>query len=160
VHSLDLVKVDVLGVPPQNGQHQVVHVRDGLVHIVEEHVQKILLGERGGVSDDELLEEGPSGGEARLMDKHAGVEVERRRGHAELSLWPGDLVGALLAVADLVLRSVAPCLLTKAVLDGVEAARLQLEQVVHVVVHLDVRVQIHHLLILNKLHHKFTIESS
>ena len=54
VHDLDLAELDVLGVPPQNSQHQVVHVRDGLVHVPEEHVQKVLLRERGRVGDDEI----------------------------------------------------------------------------------------------------------
>jgi hypothetical protein len=47
-----------------------------------------------------------------------------------------------------VLRRVAPRLLAEAVLDGVEGALLQL---VHVLEHLDVRVQVHHALVLHQL---------
>jgi hypothetical protein len=67
-------------------------------------------------------------------------------------LRPRDPIRALLAIANLVLRRVAPRLLTEAVLDGVEAAGLQVKEVVDVVVHLDVGVQVHNLLVLDELH--------
>lgn len=51
---------------------------------------------------------------------------------------------ALLAVADGVLRGVAPCIFAEAVHHGVEMAIRQLEQVVYVTVHLDVPVQVYH----------------
>ena len=152
MHDLDLLELDVLGVPPEHGEHEVVHRRDGLVHVPEEHVEEVLLGEGRGVGDDEPVEEGLGGGEAGLVHEHAGVEVERRRGHAELALRPRHPVRALLAVADLVLRGVAPRLLAEAVHDGVEAALVEVEQVVDVVEHPDVFVQVHHPLVLHELH--------
>ena len=102
----------------------------------------------------EGVEEVIVGGEAGLEDEHAGVEVERRR-RAELCGGPADLIGALLAVADLVLRGVAPCLLAETVHYCVEMAVWQIKQVVYVVVHLNVSVQVYHLTILHKLH-KYT----
>jgi hypothetical protein len=110
-----------------------------------------LLREGGGWSHAEGVEQSLGGGHAGLVHEHAGVEVERRR-RAELGGRPRDLVGALLAVAHLVLRGVAPRLLAEAVHHRVEAALLELEQLVDVLEHLDVSVQVHHPLVLHELH--------
>jgi hypothetical protein len=112
-----------------------------------------LLREGGRWGHAERVEQGLGGGHAGLVHEHAGVEVERRRG-AELGGRPRDLVGALLAVADLVLRGVAPRLLAEAVHHRVEVALLELEQLVDVLEHLDVRVQVHHPLVLHELRHE------
>jgi hypothetical protein len=151
VHDLDLLELHVLGVPPEHGQNKVVDIGDGLVLVPEEHVEEILLREGRGRGDAEGVEQSLSGLHAGLVHEHASVEVERRR-WAELGGGPRHPVGALLAVADLVLRGVAPRLLAEAVHDGVEAGLLQLEQLVDVVIHLDVGVEVQHPLVLHKLH--------
>lgn len=88
-------------------------------------------------------------GNTRLEHEHACVEVERwRMAHGGR---PPDLFGALLAVANLILWSVAPCLFTEAVHDGVEMPVRQIEQLVDVVVNLDVSVQVHHFAVLHEL---------
>nr|ACR38731.1 unknown [Zea mays] len=112
-----------------------------------------LLCEGGGRSHAEGVEERLGGGHAGLVHEHAGVEVERRR-RAQLGgrRWPRHLVRALLAVADPVLRGVAPRLLAEAVHHRVEVPLLELEQAVDVLEHLDVRVQVHHPLVLHELH--------
>nr|ACR36593.1 unknown [Zea mays] len=152
VHDLHLLQLHVLGVPPEHGQHEVVHVGDRPVLIPEEHVQEVLLCEGGGRSHAEGVEERLGGGHAGLVHEHAGVEVERRR-RAQLGgrRWPRHLVRALLAVADPVLRGVAPRLLAEAVHHRVEVPLLELEQAVDVLEHLDVRVQVHHPLVLHEL---------
>lgn len=88
-------------------------------------------------------------GEAGLEHEHAGVEVERWLG-AHIG-GPVDPLRALLAVADLVLRAVAPCLLAETVHHGVEIRIRVIEQVVYVVKHLDVSVQVYHLAVFYKL---------
>ena len=109
-----------------------------------------LFGEERGRGELEGAEEVVVGGEAGLEDEHAGVEVERWLGpHAG---GPLDPLWALLAVPDLVLRAVAPRLLAEAVHHGVEIRVRILEQVVDVLKHLDVSVQVYHLAILHKLH--------
>jgi hypothetical protein len=110
-----------------------------------------LLCEGGGRSDAEGVEECLGGGHAGLVREHAGVEVERGR-RAQLGGRPRHLVRALLAVADPVLRGVAPRLLAEAVHHRVEVPLLELEQLVDVLEHLDVRVQVHHPLVLHELH--------
>lgn len=113
--------------------------------------EKYLLGKWSGGSFAEGAEEIFVGKVARLEDEEAGVEVEgRRRPHLGR---PGHLVGALLAVADGILLGVTPCLLTKTVHHSIEGAVGSIKQVVYVVIHLNVRIQIHHLAILFKLHH-------
>jgi hypothetical protein len=151
VHDLDLLELHVLGVPPEHGQNKVVDIGDGPVLVPEEHVEEILLREGRGRGDAEGVKQRLGGLHAGLVHEHAGVEVERRR-RAELGGGPRHPVGALLAVADLVLRGVAPRLLTEAVHDGVEVAFLQLEELVEVVVHLDVGVEVRHPLVLHELH--------
>ena len=111
-----------------------------------------LLREGGGRSHAEGVEERLGGGHAGLVHEHAGVEVERRRRAQLGGCWPRHLVRALLAVADLVLRGVAPRLLAEAVHHRVKVALLELEQLVDVLEHLDVRVQVHHPLVLHELH--------
>lgn len=90
------------------------------------------------------------GGEARLEHTHAGIEV-KGRWLTQLSS-PLHLVRALLAVANLVLRRVTPRLLTKAVHHCVEMAVGQIKQVVYVIIHLYVSVQVYHLTVLYELH--------
>lgn len=85
----------------------------------------------------------------RLIDKHASVEVRWwRRAHVG---WPLHLFRALLAVSDLKLRRVTPCVLTKAIHHGVEVAVGHVEKVINVIKHLYVAVQVDQLLILHKL---------
>lgn len=91
------------------------------------------------------------GGEAGLEHKHSGVEVKGRFGSHVGG--PVDLVGALLAVADLVLRAVAPSLFAEAVHDCVEVGVWVVEEVVYVAKHLDVAVQVYHLAVLYELQH-------
>ena len=101
----------------------------------------------------EGVEEVIVGGEAGLEDEHAGVEVERRR-RAELCGGPADLIGALLAVADLVLRRVAPCFLTETVHHSMKVAIFQVKEVVDVIKNLDIAIQIYHLSVLHELQDK------
>ena len=73
-------------------------------------------------------------GEVRLEDKHAGVEVERRlRTHL---LRPLHLLRAQLAVPNLVLRRVPIT---------------QIKQMIYVIKHLYVSVQVYYLTVLHKL---------
>ena len=148
---IDIV-LNVLGMAPQHGENEIVGGRNGLINVAEEHVEKVLLGKRGGRGNTESVKKGVVGQVAGLEDEHAGVEVERRRGTGGGR--PGDSVGTLLAVADGVLRGVAPCLLAEAVHDGVEMAVGVVEEMVYVVVYLDVSIQIYHLLVLHKLFQK------
>lgn len=88
----------------------------------------------------------------RLIDKHAGVEVRWwRRAHV---CWPLHLFRALLAVSDLKLRRVTPCVLTKAIHHGVEVAVGHVKQVINVIKHLYIAIQVNQLLILHKLKNK------
>lgn len=122
---IDIV-LNVLGMAPQHGENEIVGGRNGLINVAEEHVEKVLLGKRGGRGNTESVKKGVVGQVAGLEDEHAGVEVERRRRVTQI-VGPLDLVGALLAVADPVLGSVAPCLFTEAVHHGVQMAVRQLE---------------------------------
>ncbi|TQE08096.1 hypothetical protein C1H46_006370 [Malus baccata] len=79
--------------------------------------------------------------EAGLEHEYAGVEVQRRR-RAQLRCGPLDLFRALLAVPDLVLQRVAPSFLVETVPDCVEMSIWQVKEVVYIVVHLNVPVQI------------------
>lgn len=83
------------------------------------------------------------------MDEHASIEVWRRR-RAQLSR-PLHLFGALLTVPNLILRRTAPCLLTEAVHHSIKLAIRQLKEVIDIVKHLYITVQVDHLLILHKL---------
>lgn len=89
-------------------------------------------------------------GETRLEDEHPSVEVEGR-GLTHLS-WPFDLIGALLAVSNLILGSVAPRLLTETVHHGVEVAIWHVKEVVYIIVYLNISVQVYHLTVFYKLH--------
>ncbi|KAI4382606.1 hypothetical protein MLD38_008549 [Melastoma candidum] len=75
---------------------------DGFVGFLEEHVQEVLLGEGGGGSYGEGVEEVIVGCFAQFEDEHPRIEVQGRR--RALFGWPLDLVRALLAVTDRVLR--------------------------------------------------------
>lgn len=88
-------------------------------------------------------------GEVGFIHKHASIEVKGRLG-AKLSR-PGDLVRALLAVANLVLWSVAPCFLTKAILHSIEVVVWKIKEVVYVFKNLNVSIKVNHLTILHKL---------
>lgn len=88
-------------------------------------------------------------GQAGLEHEHAGVEVERRFGpHVGRPL---DPVGALLAVANLVLWAVSPILLAEAVHHCVEVGVWVVEEVVYVAEYLDVTVQVYHLAVFYEL---------
>lgn len=101
-------------------------------------------------SDAECVQEVFIGESARLEHEKTSVEVEWRRRGVHVSR-PRHLVRALLAVANGVLFGVAPCLFAETVHDSVEVAVGGVEEVVYVVVHLDVCVQVHHLVVLLKL---------
>jgi len=88
--------------------------------------QIYLLGEGSRRSDFECLQEIMVSRKSRLKHKHASIEV-RGGPRAQLMFGPGNLVRGLLAVPDLVLRSMAPCLLTKAVHDSVEVTIWKVE---------------------------------
>ena len=81
-----------------------------------------LFRKRSGGCNLEGVEEIVVSGEAGFKHKHAGIEVEGRGLLTQLLIVhrPLDSVRALLAVTDLVLRGMAPCLLAEAVHDGVE----------------------------------------
>lgn len=108
-----------------------------------------LLSKRGRRGNLEVPQEVVIDGEAGLVHEHAGVEVQRGLGsHFRRPL---DPAGALLAVADLVLGGVGPGLLAEAVLHGVQVAVRHVEEVVDVLEHLDVSVQVDHLVVLHEL---------
>lgn len=90
-------------------------------------------GRRGGNLEggQEVIVDGETG----LVHEHASIEFEVECGPGAQLSGPVDLIGALLAVPDLVLRGVGPRLLTEAVHHGVEVAVRQVEEVVDVVVH-------------------------
>jgi len=81
-----------------------------------------LLGKGGWWGDLQPLKKALISQTTRLKYKHPSIEVQGRR-RAHLSR-PCYLFRALLAVADGVLRGVAPCFLTEAVHHGVEVAIL------------------------------------
>lgn len=112
-----------------------------------------LFSKRRRSSNCKFLQQSLSSLYARLMDKHAGIEVEGRR-WAHLVSRPCNLVRALLAVPDLVLRCVAPCLLTEAIHHGIEVAIRQSKQVVYVLIDLDICIEVYHLLVLDELRYK------
>ena len=88
-------------------------------------------------------------GEVRLEDKHAGVEVERRlRTHL---LRPLHLLRAQLAVPNPVLRRVTPRSLTETVHHSMEMPITQIKQMIYVIKHLYVSVQVYYLTVLHKL---------
>jgi len=62
-----------------------------------------------------------------------------------------DLVRALLAVANIVLWSMAPCFLTKAIHHSIKVVVWEIKQVVYVFKNLNVSVEVDHLTVLHKL---------
>lgn len=88
-------------------------------------------------------------GKVGLIHEHASIEVEGRLG-AKLSR-PLDLVGALLAVANLVLWRMAPSFLTEAIHYSVEITVGKVKEVVDVFKNLDISVKVDHLAVLHKL---------
>lgn len=77
-------------------------------------------------------------GQVRLINEHASIEIERR-------LWPKitrplNLIRALLAVTDLVLRGVAPSSLAETVHHSIEVVIRQVKEVIDVLKHLDVTI--------------------
>ncbi|KAA8536716.1 hypothetical protein F0562_029194 [Nyssa sinensis] len=120
-----------------------------LMGIEEAWAVNYLLSKRGRRGNLEGLQEVIIGGETGLVDKHASIEVERRPG-PQLG-GPLDLIWALLAVANLVLWAVTPRFLTEAVHHRIEIAIWHVEEVIDVLVHLDVSVQVYHLAVLHKL---------
>lgn len=97
----------------------------------------------------EGLQEKRVDGKARLENEHAGVKVEWwRRAELRLPLHP---IGALLAVANLVLGGGTPCLLTETVHHGIEMAVWGVEKMVDVFEHLYVSVQVYQLAVLHEL---------
>jgi hypothetical protein len=108
-----------------------------------------LLSKEGRSGDFEGLQEVMICRQVGLINKHASVEVERRlRTHLSR---PMDLIGTLLAVTNLVLGAIAPCFLTEAVHGSIEVAIRHVKEVIYVIKHLDVTIQIYHLAILHKL---------
>lgn len=108
-----------------------------------------LLSEGCWWSDLESVKKGFIGQAAWLKDKHSSIEVEGRR-LTHLS-WPCHLIRALLAVADGVLRCVTPCFLTEAVHHGIEITIRCVKEMINVIIHLDIRIQVNHLAIFLKL---------
>lgn len=149
MNHFDFLELHFFRMAPQHCQDQIVNRRDRLVNVPEVHVQEVLLSKRRRWSDFQGLQEILVRQNAGLEHEHPGVEVERRR-WAHLGV-PLDSVRALLAVTDLVLRRVAPSFLAETVHHGVELAVRQVEEVVDVVVHLNVSVQVYHLVVFHKL---------
>lgn len=89
------------------------------------------------------------GVETGLIDEHASVEIEWRFGSEFRG--PLNLIRALLAVPNLVLRGMAPCFLAETVHHSIEVIIWQIKQVVYVIKHLDVSVKIDHLAVLHEL---------
>ena len=98
-----------------------------------------LFSKRCGRDNLESLQKVVISWKAWLVDKHAGVEVQRWL-RTKLGLRPRHLVGALLAVANLILRRMAPCLLTETVFNSVEVAVRKIELVIYVLKYLYVSV--------------------
>lgn len=117
-----------------------------------------LLCKRRWWDDKESLEKAFVGQTTRLEHKHPGVEVQRRR-RTHLGRRPCNLVRALLAIPNFVLRRVTPCFLTEAIHDSIEVSIRSVKEVIYVVEHLDVRVQIYHLAVLLKLQRCNTIKT-
>lgn len=87
--------------------------------------------------------------QAGLIHKHASIEIVRRSG---AQLWvPLDLIRALLAVTNLVLRAVTPSFLTEAIHHSIEVVIRVVKQVVNVLKNLNITVQVDHLAVLDKL---------
>lgn len=84
-----------------------------------------LLCKRCRRSDGDCLQEITVCGDAGLKNKHPSVKIERW-GMTHLSR-PLDPIRALLAVAYLVLRGVAPCFLAEAIHYGVEVPIRQIK---------------------------------
>jgi len=110
-----------------------------------------LFSKKSGRHNFDRLQEVMISGEVRLVNEHTGVEVQRRL-RTKLGLWPCHLVRTLLAITDLVLWRVTPCLLAKTVHNCIELAVWKIKQVIYVVEHLYVTVQVYHLVVLHELH--------
>lgn len=111
-----------------------------------------LLGKRSRRDDLDCAQEIIVSGKARLKDKHASIEV--KRGPRTQLFLPLDPIRALLAIPKFVLWGVTPSLLTETVLHGIEVAIWHIKEVIYVLKHLDISIQVYHLAILHKLHSK------
>ena len=109
-----------------------------------------LLSKGGWLSDLNSIEEIMVSGHAGLKHKHASIEVNNRP-WTHFFFGPMGRIGALLAVPDLILWGVAPSLLTEAVHHSIKIAVGQVKQMVNVFIHLDVPIQVYHLVELHKL---------
>lgn len=109
-----------------------------------------LFSKKSGRHDFDRLQKIMISGEVWLVNEHTSVEVQRRL-RTKLRLWPCHLVRTLLAITDLVLWRVAPCLFTETVHDCVELTIREIKQVIYVVEHLYVAVQVYHFVVLHKL---------
>jgi hypothetical protein len=95
----------------------------------------------------------------RLIDEHARIEVEwGRRAHLSRPL---HLLRALLAVPNIILRRIAPCLLTKAIHHSIKVPiQTVIKEVINIFKHLDITVQVDHLVILHELQNSNQITDS
>lgn len=101
---------------------------------------------RSGIEDLKKLVKSRT---ARVKNEHASIKVQGRwRIHVNRPWHP---IRALLAVPNFELQWMAPCLLAKTVHGGIEVAVWCVKQVVYVFKHLNISIQIYHLLVLLKL---------
>lgn len=138
-------------VAPEHGKNKVINRGNGLVNVLEIHVEEILLRKGSRRCDLEFSEKVVVSFHGWLKHEHASVEVQGR--WLTQLFRPLHLVKALLAVTDLVLRAVTPCLLAEAIHYSIELSIWKIKQVIYVLIHLNVSIQVYHLTVLHKLHH-------